>query len=113
KQLLTDRMEIISKLQSDRVAVVHMLDELVRVVPGGVYLTALKQRGSTLEIEGVAQSNASVSDMMRQLDSAHWLGDPRLDIIESKDKRSSNRNSRFVLRVKHIIARHENRVEAG
>ena len=113
KQLLTERMEIISELQSNRVAVVHMLDELVRVVPGGVYLTALKQRGTVLEIEGVAQSNASVSDMMRQLDSAMWLGDPHLDVIESKDKRSSNRNSRFVLRVKHIIARDDNRVEAG
>ncbi len=113
KKRLMSRMEVISELQSSRIGIVHMLDELARLVPAGVYFTAMKQRGSVLEIEGVAQSNASVSDLMRHLDSADWVGDPRLEVIESKDKRSTARSSRFVLRVNHVTAHDENKVEAG
>ncbi len=113
KQKLMARMEVIGELQSSRTAVVHMLDELARVVPDGVYFTAMKQRGTVLEIEGMAQSNANVSDLMRYLDNAEWMGNPRLEVIESKDKRSSARNSRFVLRVEHIVAHDENKVEAS
>ncbi len=113
KQQLMARMEVIGELQSSRTAVVHMLDELARVIPAGVYFTAMKQRGTVLEIEGVAQSNANVSDLMRQLDGAEWVADPRLEVIESKDERSSDRSSRFVLRVSHVTAHDENKVEAG
>jgi len=113
KHQLIARMEIIGELQSSRTAVVYMLDELARLVPGGVYFTAMKQHGTVLEIEGVAQSNANVSDLMRYLDSAEWVGNPRLEVIESKDKRSSDRSSRFVLRVNHITAHDNNKVEAG
>ncbi len=113
KQQLMSRMEVIGELQSSRTAIVHMLDELARLVPGGVYFTAMRQSGTVLEIEGVAQSNANVSDLMRYLDSAEWVGNPRLEVIESKDKHSSGRSSRFVLRVNHISAHDENKVEAG
>ncbi len=113
KQRLMARMEVIRELQSSRTAIVHMLDELARVVPGGVYFTALKQRGAVLEIEGVAQSNANVSDLMRHLDGAEWMGNPRLDVIESKGERSAARASRFVLRVNHVIAHEENKIEAS
>ncbi len=113
KQQLMARMEVISELQGSRTAIVHMLDELARLVPGGVYFTAMKQRGTVLEIEGVAQSNANVSELMRYLDGAEWVGNPRLDVIESKDRRSPDRSSRFVLRVNHITSHDENKVEAG
>ncbi len=113
KQRLMARMEVIGELQGSRTAVVHMLDELARVVPGGVYFTALKQRGTVLEIEGVAQSNANVSDLMRYLDSAEWMGNPRLEVIESKDKRSTTRSSRFVLRVEHVTGHEKNEIEAS
>ncbi len=113
KQQLIARMEVIGALQGSRTAIVHMLDELARLIPGGVYFTAMKQRGAVLEIEGVAQSNANVSELMRYLDSAEWVGNPRLEVIESKDKRSTDRSSRFVLRVNHITAHDENKVEAS
>src|SRR6201986_1752761 len=62
KQRLVARMEIIEKLQRKRPEIVHLFDELVRTVPDGVYLTAIKQTPPRkLEIRGIAQSSTRVS----------------------------------------------------
>src|SRR6202050_1982880 len=61
KQRLVARMDIIEKLQRKRPEIVHLFDELVRTVPDGVYLTAIKQSGNRLEIHGIAQSSTRVS----------------------------------------------------
>ena len=50
-----------------------MLDELVRQLPDGVYLKAVKQVGLRVAINGYAQSNARVSTLMRNLESSPWL----------------------------------------
>jgi type IV pilus assembly protein PilN len=48
---------------------VHLFDELVRTIPDSVRLGSLKQAGDTLTLDGVAQSNASVANYMRNLDN--------------------------------------------
>ncbi len=99
KARLLARMNIIQELQSSRPQVVHVFDELVGTLPEGVYLTSIKNAGSNLTIEGIAQSNARVSSYMRNIDSAGWLSNPRLDVIETQDK-ERERVSRFVLNAK-------------
>lgn len=86
KQNLLARMEVIQELQSSRPQIVHLFDEVVTVLPDGVYLTSLTQSGSKVAFEGQAQSNARVSSMMRSIDSSEWLNGPKLDLIESKEK---------------------------
>jgi type IV pilus assembly protein PilN len=86
KSRLLARMEIIETLQRSRPEIVHIFDELVRVLPEGVYLTYLKQSGNSFEIRGVAQSSTRVSALMRNIDSSEWLADPALRIVESKDR---------------------------
>lgn len=98
KQQLLARMNIIQQLQTRRPEIVHVFDELVRAVPGGMYLTKVTQQGSSLVIEGVAQSNARISSFMRNLDASGWFADPRLEVIEADDKERV-RTSRFKLRV--------------
>src|ERR1700675_2951426 len=56
KQRLVARMEIIERLQRKRPEIVHLFDELVKIVPEGVYLTQLKENGNKLEIHGGGQS---------------------------------------------------------
>jgi type IV pilus assembly protein PilN len=82
KQRLVARMEIIEKLQRKRPEIVHQFDELVRTVPDGVYLTAIKQNGNKLEIHGVAQSSTRVSTYMRNIDSSAWMDNPVLQVVE-------------------------------
>ena len=70
KSRLLARMEIIETLQRSRPEIVHVFDELVRVLPEGVYLTYLKQTGTRFELRGVAQSSTRVSSFMRKIDAS-------------------------------------------
>lgn len=81
---LIARKEIIEQLQATRSQMVHLFDELVRTLPEGVQLMSIKQGGSTLTLDGVAQSNARVSAYMRNLDASAWLKDSEIVKIEAK-----------------------------
>ncbi len=96
KERLLARMEIIEQLQRSRPEVVHLVDELVRTVPEGVYLSSLSQSGMRLELDGVAQSNTRVSTYMRNIDSSEWMTAPDLNVIKTKQE-GRFRNSDFKL----------------
>jgi len=96
KQRLVARMEIIEKLQRKRPEIVHLFDEIVKTVPEGIYLTAIKQTGNKLEIHGVAQSSTRVSTFMRNIDSSVWMDNPVLQVVESA-KDSPTGGSNFTL----------------
>ena len=77
-QALLARKQIIETLQADRAQTVHLLDELVRQMPEGVYLKSVTQRGLGVNVVGYAQSNARVSTLMRNIESSPWLASPGL-----------------------------------
>ncbi len=87
---LLARMNVIQQLQGNRSDSVHMLDELVKVLPEGVHLTKLVQKKTDLTFNGVAQSNARVSAYMRNIEHAEWLKNPNLQVIQSKKKGASD-----------------------
>ena len=99
KRRLIARMEIIQALQSSRPQIVHLFDEIARTVPDGVRITQLAQTGKNLSFHGVAQSNARVSAYMRNIESAVWMSNPRLNVIETTGKSSNARVSNFILKV--------------
>jgi type IV pilus assembly protein PilN len=96
KQRLVARMEIIERLQRKRPEIVHLFDEIVKTVPDGIYLTAIKQSGNRLEIHGIAQSSTRVSTFMRNIDSSVWMDNPVLQVVESA-KDSPTGGSNFTL----------------
>src|SRR6201987_4297532 len=81
KQKFIARMEIIEKLQRSRPEIVHVFDEIVRTLPEGVYLTAVKQNGMKLSFDGIAQSSTRVSSFMRNIDGSQWLRNPELVVV--------------------------------
>ncbi|QBQ53872.1 PilN domain-containing protein [Nitrosococcus wardiae] len=98
KEKLLARMEIIQKLQASRPQIVHLFDEIVRMLPNGIHLENIKRQGHTNILHGVAESNARVSVFMRNLDSSPVFQDPRLDVIErTGNNQRAVRN--FTLRV--------------
>jgi len=99
RRSLVERMEVIQDLQGSRPSIVHLFSEIVSTVPNGVYLETLTQKGSNLEVNGEAESNARVSTYMRNLQASDWLKDPNLTVIEIEDK-TVNRISTFTLTVK-------------
>jgi len=62
---------------------VHLLDQLVRQLPDGLYLKSVKQTGGRVTLVGYAQSNARVSTLMRNIESSPWLTTPELVEIKS------------------------------
>lgn len=102
KAQLIARMQVIDQLQKNRPEVVHLFDEMVRLVPEGMYLTNIVQKGRTLTIDGTAQSNARVSAFMRAMDASDWFGEPVLDVIQADSGKASAKGENmraFKLRV--------------
>ncbi|UCC55813.1 MAG: PilN domain-containing protein [Gammaproteobacteria bacterium] len=99
---LLARMNVIQELQRSRPESVHLMDEVVRTLPDGVYLSKFAQRGKGLLMNGVAQSNARVSDYMRNIDSSDWLSDPKLDQIRTTEE-ERRRLANFQLQGKQKI----------
>ena len=82
KSRLLARMEIIDQLQRSRPEAVHLIDEAANMLPDGTHLTALRQDGRRIEIEGIAQSSTRVSVLMRNVEDSPWLRGPMLEGIE-------------------------------
>lgn len=78
---LKARQQAVEDLQSDRNQPVYLMDELVKQTPEGVYLRAFKQEGQRVVINGYAQSNERVSELLRNLgNNSPWMERP--DLIE-------------------------------
>ena len=90
KSKLLARKQIIEQLQASRSQMVHLFDELVKTIPDSVRLGSLRQNGDTLTLQGVAQSNASVANYMRNLDSSKWL--THSDLIKTEVGGPDRRN---------------------
>jgi type IV pilus assembly protein PilN len=71
---LLARKQIIEQLQADRSQMVHLFDELVKTIPSSARLTGVKQDGQSMSLDGVAQSNASVAQYMKNIEASPWLG---------------------------------------
>lgn len=75
---LLARKQAVETLQTNRSNEVHLLDQLVRLLPEGLYLKSIKQTGNTINLQGYAQSSARVSTLIRNLESSPWLESPAL-----------------------------------
>lgn len=83
-EALQARQQAVEDLQSDRNQPVYLMDELVKQVPEGIYLRSFKQNGQRVVLNGVAQSNERVSELLRNLsNNSAWLQQPELIEIRS------------------------------
>lgn len=82
-QALLARKQVVETLQANRTEAVHLMDQMVRQLPDGIYLRSLRQAGTKVTVIGYAQSNARVSTLMRNIDASPWLTAPELVEIKS------------------------------
>ena len=106
---LRARQQAVEDLQADRNMPVHLLNELVKQLPDGVYVVGLKQENQVVTINGVAQSNERVSELLRNLgNNSPWLTRPELVEIVSGNvslgPRDQRRVSNFTMRVRLLRA---------
>lgn len=92
---LKARQKAVEDLQTDRNMPVYLLNELVKQTPEGTYLTAIKQAGAVVTVNGVAQSNERVSELLRNtLYSSQWLERPELVEIKASTVQAAARDQR-------------------
>lgn len=93
---LLARKSVVERLQSTRSDVVHLMDQMLRILPDGVYLKSIKQAGGKISLGGYAQSNARVSTLMRAIEASPWLDSPALIEIHAATN-SGARVSEFTM----------------
>lgn len=94
-EALKARQKAVEDLQTDRNVPVHLLNELVRQTPEGVYLTSIRQNGQVVAVNGVAQTNERVSELLRNtLYNSTWLTKPELIEITAVNQTTANKEQR-------------------
>ena len=91
KKQLQTKIKLIEQLQESRHEAVHLLDEISKIIPEGIFLTKLTQSGHELTFEGKSESNAQISAFMRAIEASLWLQKPTLLVIKLPDKTSNNK----------------------
>jgi type IV pilus assembly protein PilN len=98
-QALLERKQVVETLQSNRTEVVHLFDQMIRLLPEGLYLKSFKQTGDVISISGYTQSSARVSTLMRNLEDSPLF--EAANLVEIKAATVNNlRANEFVLSIK-------------
>ncbi len=98
-QDLLARKQVVEGLQTNRSEAVHLLDQLVRQLPEGMWIKSVKQTGQVVNIIGYAQTNGRISTLMRNFDASQWLEKPELVEIKAVTV-NNNSISEFSLNVR-------------
>lgn len=89
REILIARMSIIQHLQSTRTLMVHLFDELIKIIPYGAYFTQIKEKNKYISFIGYAKSNTSISILMKNIERNEWLHTPVLNKIKRREKQQT------------------------
>ena len=103
KANLIARMEVIQRLQATRPLAVHLFDEVVRILPPGIFITQAQKEGNKITLVGKAESNTRVSELMRNIERSPWLTNPVL--TEIKNDQGESRVRDFELQMQQKLPR--------
>jgi len=102
REQLLDWINTVDTLQADRGYIVQLLNKIPQVMPSSIYLTKIQQQGRVLFIEGEAQNNQQISELMRKLAHIEGLHDPTLTDVSAS---SSHQNfNHFILQLQQIAS---------
>lgn len=107
RQALIARMNIVQNLQATRILTVRLLDEIIRILPDGVYLYEVRRVGDKVTVLGYAESNTNISHLMRNIEKSTWIQDPELtEIKKTADTKQTDENEfklSFILKSKTML----------
>jgi type IV pilus assembly protein PilN len=91
--VMLDRKQVVENLQTNRSQAVIVMDELSRQLPEGMYFKSIKQQGNIITLEGVADTNARIATLVRNLSSSKWMVSPNLIEIKSETVNGLKQNA--------------------
>lgn len=95
KEDIRSRMNVITDLQGTRPVIVRIFDELVNTLPSGVYYESLVRVDNTISIEGIAESYAQITELLRRLDDSEWFQESDLDDISAVETGNNSLTQAF------------------
>ena len=97
-QDVLERKQVVENLQSNRSQAVVVLDEISRQLPEGIYLKSIKQKGNEITLDGIADTNARIATLVRNLSNSDSMELPVLIEIKATSANNIKQNS-FTLKV--------------
>lgn len=97
---ILSRLELIKTLQDDRTSIVKLLDKVVHLIPEGIYLTAFSRKCAVVTLQGNAQTNASISLFLKNLEQDPWFNNERLEKVMLNKK---GFGLTFKLQFNHVV----------
>lgn len=94
---LISRMKVVQSLQSTRALTVHLFDELIKVMPQGIYVTKLERKEDLVTVWGYSESNTDISNLMRNIERNAWIQQPSLTEIKKSEAGAEKQDSEFRL----------------
>ena len=108
RQGLIARMKIVQNLQITRILTVRLFDELITILPDGVYVNRMDRVGDKITLSGYTESNSSISRLMQNIELSQWIQLPVLTEIkkmkEGRDDSPSEFKLSFILKPKSTAA---------
>lgn len=80
------RLAILQNLQEMRLNTLRLLDELITMMPKGVYLNRIECMGNKVLLLGYAESTASISALMRSIEANVGVLAPSLTEIKTTSR---------------------------
>jgi type IV pilus assembly protein PilN len=93
-----ERKQIVENLQTNRSQSVVLMDEIARLLPEGMFIRSIKQQANAIELQGVADTNARIATLVRNLSSSNWMESPNLVEIKANTVNNIKQNE-FTLTV--------------
>ncbi|MFA6303451.1 MAG: PilN domain-containing protein [Legionella sp.] len=97
REALISRMSVVRNLQSTRTLMVHLFDELIKVLPSGIYVTKLERQNDIVTLTGYSESNTNVSLLMTNIEINDWIQSPVLTEIKKMEEQNQPANNEFKL----------------
>ncbi|MCF6767638.1 PilN domain-containing protein [Thiotrichales bacterium 19S11-10] len=93
---LLEQTIMINALKNSRSVMVHLIDEIPKLLPDGVYLTEINKDGRTLRLVGVTDTNNSIAELMRRVEQSQWMNNPTLyEIVNQQESYTSESSNRL------------------
>lgn len=86
RERLVERMNVIQDLQGNRPVIVHVFDQMAKTIPDGVFYKSVSAQGDKFTIQGLAEANNRVSNLMRNLNSSPMFENPSLSNVTAEER---------------------------
>lgn len=110
KERLVKIIEAIQTLETNRPLEVRLFDEIITTLPEGVFIQEIDQKGNTVTVRGIAQSQSRVSSFMRNVEASRWVSNPRLEVVQTVTE-EGERLSQFTLMVDQVVPKKEDEAQ--